>query len=100
MVKDGSKMINAVANSGVPHVTLTIGGSYGAGNYGMGGRAFDPRFVFSWPNAKTAVMGPAQMAGVLSIVGRAAAEPARRPFDEAADAAMPARAGRHVDRAA
>jgi acetyl-CoA carboxylase carboxyltransferase component len=88
MVKDGSKMINAVANSGVPHVTLTIGGSYGAGNYGMGGRAFDPRFVFSWPNAKTAVMGPAQMAGVLSIVGRAAAESAGRPFDEEADAAL------------
>src|SRR5207245_2487474 len=74
MVKDGSKMINAVANSGVPHITLTIGGSYGAGNYGMGGRAFDPRFVFSWPNAKTAVMGPAQLAGVLSIVSRAAVE--------------------------
>src|SRR5207237_2558324 len=88
MVKAGPKMINAVANSGVPHITLTIGGSYGAGNYGMGGRAFDPRFVFSWPNAKTAVMGPAQLAGVLSIVSRAAAEAAGRPFDEDADAAM------------
>jgi len=88
MVKDGSKMINAVANSGVPHVTLTIGGSYGAGNYGMGGKAFDPRFLFSWPNAKTAVMGPAQMAGVLSIVSRAAAEAAGRTFDEDDDAAM------------
>jgi len=98
MVKDGSKMINAVANSGVPHVTLTIGGSYGAGNYGMGGRAFDPRFVFSWPNAKTAVMGPAQMAGVLSIVGRAAAESAGRPFDEAADAAMRAAVETQIER--
>ena len=77
-----------MANSPVPHVTPTIGGSYGAGNYGMGGRAFDPRFVFSWPNAKTAVMGPAQMAGVLSILSRTAAEAAGRPFDEDADAAM------------
>ena len=67
MIKDGAKMVNAVANSGVPHLTLMIGASYGAGNYGMGGRAYDPRFVFAWPNAKTAVMGPAQLAGVLSM---------------------------------
>jgi acetyl-CoA carboxylase carboxyltransferase component len=67
-------------------VTLTIGGSYGAGNYGMGGKAFDPRFLFSWPNAKTAVMGPEQLAGVLSIVARQAAAAAGREFDEAEDA--------------
>jgi acetyl-CoA carboxylase carboxyltransferase component len=98
MVKDGSQMINAVANSGVPHLTLTIGGSYGAGNYGMGGRAFDPRFLFSWPNAKTAVMGPAQMAGVLSMVSRAAAASAGRPFDEDADAAMRAAVEDQIER--
>jgi acetyl-CoA carboxylase carboxyltransferase component len=86
MIKDGSKMINAVANSGVPHVTLVIGASYGAGNYGMCGRAYDPRFLFTWPNSKTAVMGPQQLAGVMSIVGRAAAEAAVQPFDEGKDA--------------
>ncbi|MGI8633230.1 MAG: acyl-CoA carboxylase subunit beta [Solirubrobacterales bacterium] len=74
IVKDGAKMINAVANAGVPKLTLMMGGSYGAGNYGMCGRSFDPRFVFSWPNHRTAVMGPKQLGGVLEIVGRAAAE--------------------------
>ncbi len=62
IVKDGAKMINAVANSEVPHVTVIIGGSYGAGNYGMCGRSFNPRFLFAWPNSRTAVMGPAQLA--------------------------------------
>jgi acetyl-CoA carboxylase carboxyltransferase component len=88
IVKDGAKMINAVANSTVPHLTLMAGGSYGAGNYGMCGRAFDPRFLFTWPNHKTAVMGPQQLAGVMSIVARGAARAAGRPYDEAADAAM------------
>ena len=64
------------------------GGSYGAGNYGMCGRAYDPRFLFTWPNHKTAVMGPQQLAGVLSIVSRAAARAAGKPFDEEGDAAM------------
>ena len=86
MVKDGAKMINAVANSQVPHLTVIIGASYGAGNYGMCGRAYDPRFLFTWPNAKIAVMGPQQLAGVLSIVARQGAEAAGRPFDEDADA--------------
>jgi acetyl-CoA carboxylase carboxyltransferase component len=86
MIKDGAKMINAVANSTVPHVTLLMGASYGAGNYGMSGRAFQPRFVFSWPTAKTSVMGPAQLAGVLSIVARESAAEAGRLFDEEADA--------------
>ncbi len=88
MVKDGAKMLNAVANSTVPHLVLMAGASYGAGNYGMGGRALEPRFVFTWPNHKTAVMGPPQLAGVMSLVSRAAAEATGRPFDEAADAAM------------
>lgn len=98
MIKDGAQMINAVANSGVPHLTLMVGASYGAGNYGMSGRAYDPRFVFAWPNSKTAVMGPTQLAGVLSIVGRAGAEAAGRPFDEAADAAMRASVEDQIER--
>jgi acyl-CoA carboxylase subunit beta len=85
MIKDGAKMINAVTNSTVPHITITIGASFGAGNYGMSGRAYDPRFVFAWPGAKLAVMGAAQLAGVLSIVGQQAAMAAGRPFDEEAD---------------
>jgi acetyl-CoA carboxylase carboxyltransferase component len=88
MVKDGAKMINAVANSAVPHLTVIIGASYGAGNYGMCGRAYDPRFLFTWPNARIAVMGPQQLAGVLSIVARQGAEAAGKPFDEEADAAQ------------
>jgi acetyl-CoA carboxylase carboxyltransferase component len=88
IIKHGAMMINAVSNSSVPHLTLNIGASYGAGNYGMCGRAYDPRFLFSWPNARSAVMGPAQLAGVLSIVGRQSAEGKGVPFDEEADAAM------------
>jgi acyl-CoA carboxylase subunit beta len=86
IIKDGAKMINAVANSGVPHLTVIIGASYGAGNYGMCGRAYDPRFLFMWPNARVAVMGPQQLAGVMSIVARGAAQAAGRAFDEQADA--------------
>ncbi len=88
IIKDGARMINAVSNSTVPHLTLMAGGSYGAGNYGMCGRAYEPRFLFTWPNHKTAVMGPQQLAGVLSIVSRSAAKSAGKPFDEEADAAM------------
>jgi acyl-CoA carboxylase subunit beta len=88
IIKHGSIMINAVSNSRVPHLTVVMGASYGAGNYGMCGRAYDPRFLFSWPSAKSAVMGPAQLAGVLSIVGRQAAAARGEAYDEAADAAM------------
>ncbi|MBP2705773.1 acyl-CoA carboxylase subunit beta [Microbispora sp. RL4-1S] len=88
IIKHGAMMINAVANSTVPHLTVVMGASYGAGNYGMCGRAYDPRFLFSWPSAKSAVMGPAQLAGVMSIVGRAAAEARGQAYDEEADAAM------------
>jgi len=90
ILKDGAKMINAVTNSAVPHLTITMASSFGAGNYGMSGRAFDPRFIFAWPGAKLAVMGAAQLAGVLSIVSRASAQAAGRPFDEAADRARTA----------
>ncbi|MFJ8965564.1 acyl-CoA carboxylase subunit beta [Lentzea sp. NPDC102401] len=88
IVKHGSMMINAVSNSRVPHLTITMGASYGAGNYGMCGRAYDPRFLFTWPNAKSAVMGPAQLAGVLSIVGRQAAMAKGQEYNEEHDAAM------------
>jgi acetyl-CoA carboxylase carboxyltransferase component len=84
--KDGAKMINAVTNSSVPHITINMGASYGAGNYGMSGRSYAPRFLFTWPNAKTAIMGPEQLAGVMSIVARQSAANAGRPFDEEADA--------------
>ncbi|MBX6749454.1 MAG: acyl-CoA carboxylase subunit beta [Micromonosporaceae bacterium] len=85
IIKDGAKMINAVTNSTVPHITINIGASFGAGNYGMSGRAFSPRFMFAWVNAKLAVMGAQQLAGVLSIVGRQAAQAAGREFDVEAD---------------
>ena len=90
ITKNGSKMINAVSNSTVPHISIIIGASYGAGNYGMSGRAFGTRFVFLWPTAKIAVMGPKQMAGVMTIVGRAAAARRGIEFDEEADAARAA----------
>ncbi|MCB9411504.1 MAG: acyl-CoA carboxylase subunit beta [Actinobacteria bacterium] len=85
IIKDGAKLINAVSNSTVPHLTLMMGASYGAGNYGMSGRAYDPRFVFTWPNHRIAVMGPKQLAGVLTIVAR---QKAGEAFDEAAFAPL------------
>ena len=85
IIKDGAKLINAVSNSTVPHLTLMIGASYGAGNYGMSGRAYDPRFVFTWPNHRIAVMGPKQLAGVLTIVAKQKMGDA---FDDAAFAPL------------
>ena len=85
ITKNGSKMINAVSNSTVPHLTVIVGASYGAGNYGMSGRAFGTRFTFIWPTAKIAVMGPKQMAGVMTIVQRAATERRGEVFDERAN---------------
>lgn len=88
IIKHGAQMINAVSNSTVPHISVVMGASYGAGHYGMSGRAYDPRFMFSWPNAKSAVMGPAQLAGVISIVARGAAEAKGMPYDEDGDKQM------------
>lgn len=68
IAKDGAKLVHAVANANVPKITLIVGGSYGAGNYGMCGRAYDPRYVFMWPNAKISVMGGEQAANVLVTV--------------------------------
>jgi len=81
-IKHGSKMIQAVANARVPKFTFVLGGSFGAGNYGMCGRGFDPRFIFAWPSARTAVMGGAQAAEVMNIVGRGKLARAGLPADE------------------
>lgn len=68
IIKDGAKMVNAVANSTVPKITIVMGNSYGAGNYAMCGKAYDPRFIFAWPTAKISVMGGSQAASVLSQI--------------------------------
>jgi 3-methylcrotonyl-CoA carboxylase beta subunit len=68
IAKNGAKLVNAVVGSGVERFTVVIGGSYGAGNYGMCGRAYDPRFLFTWPNSRTAVMGAEQLAQVMESV--------------------------------
>ncbi|MDO9495201.1 MAG: acyl-CoA carboxylase subunit beta [Nocardioides sp.] len=81
IIKHGAMMINAISNSTVPHLTVIMAASYGAGNYGMNGRAFDPRFLFTWPSAKSAVMGAAQLAGVLEIVAQQSAESKGQEFD-------------------
>jgi len=70
IAKDGAKMVNAVANARVPRFTVILGGSFGAGNYGMSGRAYDPRFLWMWPNARISVMGGEQAASVLATVRR------------------------------
>ena len=70
IAKDGAKMVHAVANCGVPKFTVIIGGSFGAGNYGMCGRAYEPRLLWMWPNARISVMGGEQAAGVLTTVKR------------------------------
>ena len=85
IVKNGSKMINAVSNSMVPHLTVILGSSYGAGNYGMSGRGFNTRFTYLWPTAKIAIMGPKQIAGVMSLVRRAQAARKGLEFDEETD---------------
>jgi acetyl-CoA carboxylase carboxyltransferase component len=98
IIKDGAKMINAVTNSRVPHLTVIIGASYGAGNYGMCGRAYGPRFLFAWPNARIAVMGPQQLAGVMSIVARQSAESSGQPFDDEADRVQRAAVEEQIER--
>ena len=81
IIKHGAKLINAVSNSEVPAITIMMGASYGAGNYAMAGRAYQPRFLFAWPNSKIAVMGSEQLAGVMEIIQRQAAESAGIPYD-------------------
>jgi len=91
IVKHGSKMIQAVTNARVPKLTLHIGASFGAGNYGMCGRAYDPRFIFAWPNNRIAVMGPEQAAGVLAIVTEEKLRRAGQDVDEKMIAGMKAK---------
>ncbi|MEY9847371.1 acyl-CoA carboxylase subunit beta [Streptacidiphilus sp. MAP5-3] len=97
IIKHGAMMINAVSNSRVPHLSVLVGASYGAGHYGMCGRAYDPRFLFAWPSAKSAVMGPQQLAGVLSIVARAAATSRGQAYDEEADAGLRAMVEQQIE---
>ena len=86
IIKKGSQMINALTNSTVPHLTVIIGSSYGAGTYAMSGRGYENRFTFLWPMAKIAVMGPKQIAGVMSLVRRGQAARKGLDFDEEEDA--------------
>ncbi|MER5360607.1 carboxyl transferase domain-containing protein [Streptomyces sp. NPDC002785] len=97
IIKHGAMMINAVSNSKVPHLSVLMGASYGAGHYGMCGRAYDPRFLFAWPSSKSAVMGPQQLAGVLSIVARASAAAKGRPYDDEADAGLRAMVEQQIE---
>lgn len=97
IIKDGAKLINAVTNSEVPHITLMIGNSFGAGNYGMAGRAYRPRFVFTYPSHKIAVMGPAQLAGVMEMVSSGAAQARGEPWDEEKSATFRAEYEKQVE---
>ncbi len=83
IIKAGAQLINAVSNSEVPHITILVGASYGAGNYAMAGRSYKPRFLWSFPSSRIAVMGGEQLAGVMEIIRRQAAQAAGEPFDEA-----------------
>jgi acetyl-CoA carboxylase carboxyltransferase component len=82
MINSGSQMIHAVAGSTVPHISLLIGNSYGAGNYAMCGRSFGPRFLFSYPNSKAGVMGAEQLSGVMEIIKRQSAQSLNKEIDE------------------
>lgn len=82
IAKHGAKMVTAVASSKVPKFTVVIGGSYGAGNYGMCGRAYSPRFMYMWPNSRISVMGGEQAASVLATVSKDQAEREKRPFTQ------------------
>jgi geranyl-CoA carboxylase beta subunit len=97
-IKHGSKMIQAVANARVPKFTIIVGGSYGAGNYGMCGRGFDPRFIFSWPNARVAVMGGPQAAKVMEIITRAKFEKSSEGVNEPVLKQMSEAIERQLDR--
>ncbi|MCO5232073.1 MAG: methylcrotonoyl-CoA carboxylase [Chitinophagales bacterium] len=88
MIKDGAKMINAVSNSEVPMFTIITGASYGAGNYAMCGRAYNPRFLFTYPNSMIAVMGSEQLAGVMELVAREGAMKSGAKYDEVQAAQM------------
>ncbi len=98
MIKHGSKMIQVVSNARVPKITLYIGASYGAGNYGMCGYAYEPDFLFAWPNATTGVMGGAQAARTMGLVMEGAAKRRGEPIDEKQMAAQEKMITQHFDR--
>jgi geranyl-CoA carboxylase beta subunit len=98
MIKHGSKMIQAVSNVRVPKIALYIGASFGAGNYGMSGLAYEPDFLFAWPNATTGVMGGEQAAGTMTMVARVSAKRKGQPIDEEALAAQHKTISAHFDR--
>jgi acetyl-CoA carboxylase carboxyltransferase component len=83
IIRSGAKMVNAVSNSVVPKITIITGGSFGAGNYAMCGKAYDPRFIFSWPNGKYAVMGADQAADTIFTVQQKAVERGGKKLSEA-----------------
>jgi len=88
IAKDGAKMVHAVANSVVPKLTIIIGGSFGAGNYGICGRAYEPRVLWMWPNARISVMGAQQAAAVLTTVKRDQLTREGKPFPPEEEAAI------------
>jgi geranyl-CoA carboxylase beta subunit len=100
MIKHGSKMIQAVTNISVPRITFMIGASYGAGNYGMCGRGYDPDFVYTWPNASAGVMGGEQAAMVMSIVAEGQAKASGTEVDRAALKKQEERLTHHFNRQA
>ncbi|OQV08555.1 Carboxyl transferase domain-containing protein [Cladophialophora immunda] len=83
LIKKGAKFVSAISTSLVPHISILIGASYGAGNYAMCGRAFKPRFLFAWPTSRCSAMGPEQLSGVMDSITRTSAERSARPVDEA-----------------
>ena len=88
IARHGAKMVTAVASTNVPKITMLVGGSFGAGNYGMAGRAYSPRFMWTWPNSRISVMGGAQAAGVLATVKRDAIERAGDSWTEEEETAF------------
>jgi acetyl-CoA carboxylase carboxyltransferase component len=98
IIRHGAKLINAVSNSTVPALTVMIGASYGAGNYAMCGRAYEPRFLFTWPSHRIAVMGARQLSGVMDIIKRAAAAKQGQAIDETQRAAETKTLEEQIDR--
>ncbi len=88
IARHGAKMVTAVATTSVPKITMLVGGSFGAGNYGMAGRAYQPRFLWTWPNSRISVMGGPQAAGVLATVKRDAMERAGQDWSAEEEAAF------------
>ncbi|PWJ26567.1 acetyl-CoA carboxylase carboxyltransferase component [Branchiibius hedensis] len=97
IIKHGAMMINAVSNSTVPHISILLGSSYGAGHYGMCGRPYDPRFLFTWPSARSSVMGAQQLAEVTYNVSKASAEAQGKPFDDEGALAIKAAIEHQID---